>query len=270
MKGVPAFPLRTKGRIGYVAAASLEGMGALRHYFVCRKGGVSSGKFAHLNLSAASGDDERAVKRNRTLMRDTLGLPRPPLHLKQVHGNRVLVVDESNLAQVESSPVEGDAMVTGARNVPLAVLTADCPSIVMFDPVGRVLGVAHAGWRGTASGIVRETVAVMKGRFGVRPGNIIAAIGPSIAAACYEVGMDVRRAFVQGLPFAADVLAPAGDSKWHADLREANRRQLLDQDVRAQGISTCPYCTHCELEWFYSARRDRDGTGRNSTVAYLA
>ncbi len=230
--------------MSYVAAAGLESLPYLKHFYLSRKGG----------------DQVEWLQ---------LGLPRTPLIPRQVHGDHVVVVDQRNLADLLAEPPEADALITVLKGTPLAVLTADCLSIVICDQRTPALGLVHAGWRGTVRSVLWKTVLTMFETFGTRPGDCVAAVGPAIAGPCYEVGEDVREAFVRGLPYGQDVLSPSGEFHWRADLREANRRQLLDGRIPLEQVSVCPYCTHCEAGWFHSARRDQASSGRQATVAML-
>ena len=197
------------------------------------------------------------------------GFPAPVLSLRQVHGDRVFVLDERSLEGARREPPEADAVITGLRGAPVAIRTADCASVVVHDRRTPALGAIHAGWRGTVRSIVWKTLLLMMEEFGTNPDDCRAAIGPAIAGKCYEVGEDVREAFDRGLPYGGDLLRPASAGKWWLDLLEGNRRQLLDGRLGASRVQVCPYCTHCEAEWFHSARRDGPGAGRQSMVAML-
>lgn len=263
------FPVRRNGGLGYVSAAALENLDCLRHYFVCRFGGTSSGAYESLNFSFSSDDRRENVERNRAKAGQVLGLPGPIVFARQIHGDGIALIDENNLESVYAKPPEADAMVTKLKNVPLAVLTADCIPVVVCDTGTPALAVVHAGWKGTALSLVWKTMLYMIEQFGSKAEDCYAAVGPGISGSCYEVGEQVREAFLQGLPFGESVLSPAGPLHWRADLKDASWRQLLDGAVPASHAAVCPYCTHCEAEYFYSARRDRTGTGRQPTVALL-
>ena len=252
----------------YVAAAALERVSCVRHFYCSRSGGSSVGPYASLNVSYAVGDERDTVERNRNHLWAQLGLPCAPLIPRQVHGNHVVAVTQRNLSEVQRQPPEADALITMLKDVPLAVLTADCLAIVVCDQRTPALGVVHAGWRGTVRSVLWKTILTMFEVFGTQSEDCVAAVGPAMAGPCYEVGEDVREAFVKGLPYGQDVLKPSGDSRWRADLREANRRQLLDGRIPPGQVSICPYCTHCEADWFFSARRDAS-CGRQATVAVL-
>jgi hypothetical protein len=265
----PGFPVRGDPSVPWISARVLEPVGVLAHAFTSRRGGTSGGAWASLNLGLATGDDRETVERNRSRLWEVLRLPRPPLIPRQVHGDRVVVVEEGNLAACLAEPPEADALVTTLRGVPLAVLVADCPAVIVCDRRTPALGVVHAGWRGTVRAAVWKALLTMFEVCGTRSEDCVAAVGPSIAPDCYPVGDDVYEAFARGLPYGRDLLAPAGPGRWHLDLREGIRRQLLDGRLPAASVAVCSLCTHCEAEWFYSARRDRAGTGRQAAVAML-
>ena len=264
----PDFPLRRAEDLRYVASADLEALSVLRHYFLCRIGGFSSGKYESLNFGS-EGNGAECVQRNRNRAKECLGLNHPVLLAKQVHGDRIAIINEANLEGMRAQPPEADAMVTKLRDVPLGILTADCMVAVIFDKATPALGIVHAGWRGIAMSIIWKTVLTMIDQFGTKSEDCYAAIGPGISAACYEVGEDVREALLQGLPFAEMILEPAGELHWRANLKEAAYRQLLDGRIPPRQVGVCPYCTHCESDLFYSARRDGGDTGRQAAIACI-
>lgn len=264
------FADRRAGEIPYTAALALEAEAGVRHGFFGRRGGESVGSFASLNLGYGAGDDRDAVERNRNRLWKALALPRPPLMPGQVHGNHVVVVDAANVERLTAEPPEADALITALRGLPLAILTADCLPIIVLDRRTPALAVVHAGWRGTVRSILWKTMLTMFDEFGTQSEDCLAAIGPAIAGPCYEVGEDVREAFVKGLPYGQDVLAPARELHWWADLREANRRQLLDARLPAAQVAISPACTHCDPAAWFSARRDGARSGRQAALAMLA
>jgi len=258
------------GEVRLASASNLAGFPFLRHAFTLRTGGVSVHPYDSLNLGFASGDLGESVGANRERAWQAVGLARPPLVPRQVHGDKVVVLDEGNREALFATPPEADAVVTRLVDAPLAVLTADCVPVILVDCRTPALGVAHAGWRGTVLNVTWKAALMMIEAFGSDPADMAAAIGPCISGECYEVGEDVREAFVRGLSYGSDVLKPSRDGKWLADLREANRRQLLDARIPVNAVSVCQWCTHCETKMFFSARRTGGKTGRMAAVAVLA
>jgi YfiH family protein len=225
----------------------------VRALITTRAGGVSSGKFASLNLSVRVGDDPQCVARNRTILRACL--PAEPAWVKQVHGTAVI-----DAAQA-TAETEADGAVTRDAGPVCAVMTADCLPVLLSDRAGKSVGIAHAGWRGLAGGIVENVIHAMD----VPPRNLIAYIGPGIGARRYEVGEEVHKAFVDRDPAAARSFAPRQDGKYLVDLYELARQRLAAAGVaEAYGGG---FCTASEGR-FFSFRRDRT-TGRMASLIWL-
>jgi YfiH family protein len=217
-----------------------------------RAGGTSSGNFASLNLSERVGDDPPCVARNRAIL--TACLPAEPAWMKQVHGTAVIVPERT------APEMEADAAVTRRVARVCAVTTADCLPVLLSDRSGQVAGIAHAGWRGLAAGVIESTVRAMGS-----PADLIAYIGPGIGPHRYEVGEDVRRAFVDRDSAAAASFAPARDGKYFADLYALARGLLAAAGVAE--VYGGGFCTASE-ERFFSFRRDRT-TGRMASLIWL-
>ncbi len=231
-------------------------------FMTTRNGGVSDGRYASLNLSAASaaragGDRADRVAENRARVRALL--PADPLWLSQVHGTTVHVADGDPAA----APPVADAAVTRARNVVLAVQAADCVPVLLADREGGAVAVAHAGWRGLAAGVVENAIAAM----GIPGGNIVAWLGPAIGPHAFEVGAEVRDAFLAVDPDAASAFRVGRDGKWRADLCGLARQRLARGGVLdVHGGSAC---THAQPARFFSHRRDGD-TGRMAAFLWLS
>lgn len=225
----------------------------VRALITTRAGGVSTGEFASLNLSARVGDDAQRVARNRAIVRECL--PAQPAWVKQVHGMAVIDAAE---ATPES---EADAMVTRATGIVCAVLTADCLPVLVADRAGRTVGIAHAGWRGLAAGIIENVVRAM----GVPASDLTAYLGPGIGPRRYEVGENVRQAFVRTSPEAEAGFEPVQGGKYRADLAKLARQRLSAAGVgEVHGANLCT----ASDERFFSFRRDRV-TGRMASLIWL-
>jgi polyphenol oxidase len=201
--------------------------------FTTRRGGVSEGAFASLNLGLLTDDDPGRVRENWEIVRERAGVDRL-VRGRQVHGARV-VVDAQDVE-------EADGQVTTAREAAAMVLTADCLPVALAGP--ERVGVMHAGWRGLAGGILEVGVEAV--------GAVAAAIGPGIGPCCYEVGDDVRAVF--------------GTTGRTLDLKALARARLEAVGVRE--IHDCGLCTACDAERFFSHRRDRGVTGRQAGLAW--
>lgn len=223
-----------------------------------RRGGVSRGPWKSLNLGLGCGDDPEHVLANRSRLSDLL--PSEPLWMHQVHGSRVLEAGEDERIQ------EADARVSSKRGQVLAVLTADCLPVLLCDVQGRAVGIAHAGWRGLAAGVIQATVAQMK----IPPPRLLAWLGPSISGEAYEVGGDVRDVFAASPNLVRagilDAFTPSGD-RWRLDLPGAARLVLASLGV--ERVFGGGFCTLGEPNRFFSYRRD-GVTGRMATLIWLA
>lgn len=230
-----------------------------------RKGGFSEGAYASFNCNGYCGDHEETVKRNQELLCGLL--PQWPEGLvipHQIHGTEVRTVDEVFLRLPKADRVEAlegvDALVTHIPGQCLCVSTADCIPVLCYDRRMRVVAAVHAGWRGTVARIVEKTLWRMQEEYGTRPEDVVACIGPGISLDAFEVGDEVYQAFA-GAGFPMKRIARR-ESKWHLDLWEANRMQLLDLGVPETQISVAGICTFRQNDTFFSARRQGILSGR--------
>ncbi len=163
--------------------------------------------------------------------------------LRQIHSAVVLEAERAGVAG------EGDALVTAQAGVPVSIRTADCYPILLADPQNFAVAAVHAGWRGTAAGIVVKAIGQMRARFGTEAADLRVAIGPGIGVCCYHVGIEVARQF--GLESAGKI-----------DLAEMNHRLLVENGVAAERIQVLGGCTLCDAHLFHSFRRDKENAGR--------
>jgi hypothetical protein len=233
----------------------------VRAFATTRAGGVSAGPYATMNLGRNSRDDPAALAENQRRFEGFL--PAKPAKLDQVHGAAVATLQRSG--PMAPIPV-ADAAVTTGRGVVCAVLTADCLPVLFADRAGTTVGIAHAGWRGLAAGVLEATVAALRD-LGVEPDDVIAWLGPAIGPAAFEVGEDVFSAFCTKDPGAAACFAPHRPGTWHADLYGLARQRLARRGVtRVRGGG---YCTFTDSARFFSFRRERE-SGRMATAIWLA
>jgi YfiH family protein len=255
-----------------------------------RTGGVSTGAYRSLNLAGHVGDSPAAVAENRLRLRLAAGLPAEPAWLHQVHGKDVADLDRDRdrvLAPAPDAAVAGhDAAVTREVNRVCAILTADCLPILFAARDGSAVAAAHAGWRGLAGGVLAATLQALA----LPPGEVLAWIGPGIGAHHYEVGDEVRAAFVAIDGGAKAAFARNERGRFQADLALLARRQLADLGVGL--VLAAPDCTYAEAGRFFSHRRDAgkaagagggggvgggagtgsgtaSGTGRQATLIWL-
>ena len=252
-----------KGNLEYLTA---EGISA-PHCFTTRLGGVSEGYLRSLNLGMSRGDNPENVRKNYAILGEALGFdPQKAVLSRQVHSNIVLPVGEQNWgAGLYAQPLpDCDGLVTNTPGTALVVFTADCTPILLWDPVTGAVGAAHAGWRGTASGIAAKTVEAMGARFGSRPEDIRAAIGPNIGACHFETGADVPRALLEAFgPDMNAFIRPRGE-KYYVDLKAVNAWVLRRAGVNKIDISGD--CTVCQSHRFWSHRVTQGQRGSQGAV----
>lgn len=280
----------TKTALKVLRAPSLAPLKWMAHGFSTRQGGFSNayGKGA-LNLGFTTHDKRATVLRNRQALVSTL--PRNGraswqlVTLRQIHSDLIHFVSE-----VPDHPLAGDGLLTNVPGLLLAVLTADCLPVIVADPKHHAVGVFHAGWRGTVKRIAEKGVGEMRRRFGSKPADLRAAIGPGIRNCCYQVGQEVKDKFETQFCYGGELFretkerdeiherypllfltarAPGHSvlpKKIFLDLAEANRRQLLDAGLLARNISDLGECTSCKPDQFFSHRADKGVTGRMMAV----
>jgi len=230
--------------------------------FSLRAGGVSLAPFDTLNLGMHVGDDPLAVTANRHRLAATLQLPTPPVWLEQVHGNAVYrLARDGNLA-ADRRP-QADAIVTRQAGAVLAIQVADCLPVLLASDDGEVLGAAHAGWRGLAAGVLEATVAAMQ----IAPERLIAWLGPCISAPFFEVGDEVRAAFMASQAGAASAFAANARGRWQCDLLQLARARLAALGIAR--ITGGQWCTYADPRRFFSHRRDQR-TGRMAALLWRA
>jgi YfiH family protein len=221
--------------------------------------GLSKPPFDACNLGAGCGDDPLAVEHNRNRLPALLDLPERPRWLRQVHGTEVFEADAAESASVGEP--QADAAVAHRSSRVLAVLTADCLPVLLCAEDGSAIGIAHAGWRGLAGGVIEATLA----RLAVPPQSLLAWLGPAIGPRSYEVGADVRAAFVDADAEAASAFVPHRPGHWLCDLYALARRRLAAAGVHrifGGGLDTFADPR------FYSYRRDRT-TGRFASLIWI-
>ena len=290
-----------QSKLNILRATNLSDFPWLIHGFSTRAGGSSRVYGGEtLNLGFTKDDSKAAVERNRAAFLRELGADRnegpkdalkasrsrnsqlwPLVSLRQIHSDIIHFVDAPPKAQLA-----GDGLITGAPGLFLGIQTADCLPVILADPKQQAVGVFHAGWRGTIKRIVEKGVGEMHRRFGSRPRDLKAAIGPGIHGCCYQVGAEVRERFESQFSYAAKLFheveerdpvrekypmlfltaRPPGHSvlpkKIFLDLVEANRQQLLAAGVPAKNIEASPLCTNCRPDLLFSYRAEQGKTGR--------
>ncbi len=290
-----------KSNLTIVRAEHLDTLPWLVHGFSTRMGGSSRayGR-GDLNLGLTKDDARSVVTRNRAAFLRELGAVThqrrgsrkvgtslwPLITLRQIHSDVIRRVDS-----IPEEPLSGDGLITATPGLLLAIQTADCLPVILVDAKRHVVGVFHAGWRGTVKRIVEKGVGEMHRCFGSRPRDLKAAIGPGIQGCCYEVGEEVRVKFESQFEYGASLFREVKESdpvrekypllflsarapghsdlpkKIFLDLVEANRQQLLAAGVSAKSIEASSQCTNCHPELLFSYRAEKGKTGRMMGVA---
>jgi YfiH family protein len=236
----------------FLTTPALAAVAGLRHGFFTRLGGVSEGPWAALNCSLSGQDDRERVRENRRRAADALGLPASALHgLTQVHGIAVAEVGEQGWREGEGP--RADAVVTRRAGVLLGIVTADCAPVLFAEPEAGVIGAAHAGWRGAVDGVIEATIHAMEG-LGASRARMLAAVGPCIGQASYEVGPDLREAVLARDPGDARHFAPGRrEERWQFDLAGYCAARLTSAGVAV--VETAGTDTLSNEQRFFSHRR---------------
>lgn len=235
----------------------------IQHGIFTRTGGYSQGPYKSLNVALSVGDSPTVVRKNR----HTIGRAMANTDLvfiNQVHGTRIVVLDQSNDGRREKQPdtgSQGDAIITDIPGKGLVIQAADCQSILLYDPIRHAVGNIHSGWRGSIRNIIGQTVAALTATFGTRPRDLLAGIGPSLGPCC-----------AQFIHYRREIPEPL----WSYQVREhyfdfwaMSRDQLITAGVTRENIATSGLCTRCRTDLFFSYRREKN-TGRFAAVIALS
>ena len=264
-----------KDNVGFLQYKKLNEYPWLMNAFSTRKGGVSKGQYAEMNLSFTVGDDPETVKENFRIFGDAIGIKREQMvYAAQTHTNNVMRVDPSckGMGVLHDRNFDNiDGLVTDDPRVCLVGSYADCVPLYFVDPVRRCIGLSHSGWRGTVTKIGRNTIELMRKEFGTDPDNLICCIGPCIGKECYEVSADVVEEFKKAYTSAQcdRIYMPVEgkEGKYLLDLPMANYLLFEECGVRQENIILPDLCTSCNKELLHSHRAS--GGKRGGMCAFL-
>ena len=236
------------------------------HAFTTRFGGVSTGFLSSLNLTVGRGDTMENVEENIRILSRGVGFDPERLVLtRQIHSDLVRVVTEADcLGLCHQVYPQCDGLVTNTPGLSLMVFTADCTPLLLWDPVTGAVGAAHAGWRGTAQDIAGKTVQAMQERFGSRPEDIRAAVGPNIGPCHFETNADVPEALCAAFGRDAEMYIQTRGGKFFPDLKAINAMALRRRGVTRIEVST--ECTCCSTDRFWSHRATAGERGSQGAV----
>ena len=258
--------------VGFLTFPSLSELGFVNHAFSTRIGGVSTGEFKSMNLNFKRGDDPEKVTENYKIFCKAAGFDYNTLVSSlQDHNTfvRCVTKDDCGIGIYREHDIQSvDALVTNEPDVTLVTHYADCTPLFFADPEKRVIALAHAGWRGTVAKIGEITVDTMVENYGCDPSDIIAVIGPAIGFCCYEVDTPVFEEFASFTELKpAYFTKTLGHGKYMIDLKEANRRMLLEAGLLSINITISDVCTKCNSGLLYSHRTS--GGKRGGLVAMM-
>lgn len=185
--------------------------------------------------------------------------------MKQIHSDQVLVINEANIKTINP---EADAVLTDSPNLSLAILTADCLPILIYEKEKRIVGAIHAGWKGTSMGILSKALTILETQLGGLAKDCMVLFGPSLRPCCFEIQKDVVKIFQERLLFRPEIIKRV-DDKWLFDLLLANYFQAIEKGIPEKNIWALELCTFCQPGWFYSYRRDKEQLGRMISIISL-
>ncbi len=256
------------GLLTIVFFQNLSNYKEIRHFVSTRPGGVSRAPFDSMNLGLHVGDEHNDVIRNRKRLVSSLGIAFKNITIaEQTHSGNVAIISEKHRGKGhachKNAVSSADAMVTNRKNICITILVADCVPILFFDPYRKVIGAAHAGWRGTLKFIAANTVNTMVKKFGSLPEDIIVGIGPAIGPCCYKVGPEVlSKVKATFNPAARCIKNECSDGTGYLDLWNLNFRQILNEGILEKNMEIAQICTAHNQENFFSYRGKKGETGR--------
>lgn len=253
--------------IPFITFPVLEHIPCIKHAFSTRYGGVSTGIYSSMNLNFDRGDDPEAVMENFRRVAASLKTECSHMVLSdQTHTANVRIVTEEDAGKglsCEQDYQDVDGMITNVPGLMLVTSHADCVPLFFADPVHKAIGMTHSGWKGTWKRIGKVTVEKMQAEYGSDPADIIAVIGPSICRECYEVGEDLKEAFLK--EFSKEqcdqFFSPGRPGKYQLDLWEANRMILEDAGLQSENITVSGLCTYCRSDLLWSHRKTKGQRG---------
>lgn len=266
------FKTNTTCGVTYLSVPAFDETGLAVTCFSTRLGGVSASPLNEMNLGFGRGDDKSNVIRNYELLGNAAGFDAlRTVAFSQIHRNGVCVASDRDAGEAFSCcKREFDAVVSNTPNLPVATYHADCVPIFLLDPKSHAVGVAHAGWRGTAMKTPAAAIREMKKNFGSRPCDILAAIGPSIGACCFETDRDVPDAMLAAFgEEAIRHISSHGNGKYHVSLPSLNVLTLISSGILEDNITVSDECTCCKNHLYWSHRATGGLRGAMAAVIML-
>ena len=265
--------LHIDGERQYLTFPKLDSYKELRHAFTTRHGGVSSGCVSTWNFGERQFDSEENILRNFEILAEVMGTTADKMVLTyQTHTVNIMKVTKEDAGRGVTRDWgyrDVDGLVTDEKDLTIVTTHADCNAVFFYDPVKKVIGLAHSGWRGTLGGISREMIDIMKREYGTEPGNLICGIGPSLCKDCFEVDEDVAEAFRDADP-DYEAFIERRDPKYHIDLKAIIRHDLVKKGVKDENVLDMGLCTKCNKDDFFSHRGHKGKRGLMVAAMRLA
>ncbi len=257
--------LNFKNALAYLTFKEIEKYTFISHAFSTRLGGVSKNEYKSMNLGYKDKAEAENTEENYNIFCEALGYDKSLMvRSKQIHGTNIEVITEKNISENKMRFDDADGFVTNVPGVVLKTLHADCGSIYMIDPKNRVIGIAHAGWRGTVKKISKKLLEKFIDVYGSNPEDVVCALGPCIGSCCFEVGRDVAGEFKK-LNLNGDYIKPGKEKdKFNIDLQKVNAEILQDSGILPQNIIFCDICSCCNKDWLFSHRATGGKRGNNA------
>lgn len=267
-----AMNLKFSGEVGYLTFKDLEKYDFLNHLYSTRLGGVSKNEFKSMNLSLSCGDDPKNVIKNYEIFCSALDFDiNKIVRIKQVHGNKIEIISEEDVKDGFEKEVTrtADGLVTNVPGIILSTRHADCLAIFMVDPVLKVVGLGHAGWRGTVARVAKSLVDAFINNYGSNPQNIVCALGPGIRKCCFEVGKDVFEEFKNMNLAGFDNFYIQNGDRFNIDTLKVNKEILIQCGVKEQNIFESDVCTDCNHDLLFSHRASGGKRGNNGAFIMI-
>jgi YfiH family protein len=254
--------IKALSNIAYFEVPPLKSLGFVNHAFCARSTRVSHGTHSSPESGAGRGEKQARILSDKELVARAFGFePQQLITMDQVHGDRIWVIHKRAPLSQHSLNCRSDALLTDQHDIAIGVLTADCVPILLVDPSRKVIGIIHAGWRGTLLGIARKVLHTMIDHFGTHPEDLFVAIGPSIGECCYEVDEAVMDPLRSSGWNWQSFSRPRGNGKWHLNLARANIEQMRENGIREDKCFWVRVCTRCNNDILFSYRAEGPGTG---------
>nr|WP_312577274.1 peptidoglycan editing factor PgeF [Sedimentibacter sp.] len=266
------YKINEKNKFKYLTFSSLEKYLDLFHCFTTRLGGVSEGCYESMNLGMRTDDKVENIYKNYEILADSLSINlRDMVKAYQTHTSNIRYVTEDDKGKIyDETPgyKDVDGLITDKQNIILSTSHADCTPIFFYDPVRRVIGMAHAGWRGTVKNIAGNMIQKFAEDFNSNPKDIIAVIGPSLGQCCFEVDKDVAEIILSTNKDYEEFMEIKG-IKYHFDLWAINKYILLSQGLKSENIEISGLCTKCNNDLFFSHRGQKGKRGLMSGIIMM-